>query len=332
MNAVQVSVSSVQEAGLRRFLLGICSMKRQLLGLALAGLLVCLMPPPITHAASMMSGIAGKPLRLKITNPAEKAEAPWNLVLINGLPESFGLSKGTKLGNGSWSLTPEELKSVLVLSPRAYEGAVDLEIVFVASDNSARERTGVKLLVWADEEPTGEDTLPSTADATSPSPTSAPVASPSTADAPAPSPTPSAAATPVAVATPIAVAEAKSMPTEAPEQQSVTAEDIEDQIEFCRELMQNKRIAAARMMLEPLAQAGNAKAAHALGETYDPSVLTALKVKQERPNIVKARMWYTKAKELGDPNAQASLKALAALQRRNAPRPATPAPAQRNVN
>lgn len=316
--------------------------------LILAGAAALLAPLPMhvvdAVAAPMVSGTGGKPLRLKIAPPAGKPGMEWRLVMINGLPEAFALSKGTKLGSGSWSLTPEEVNNVLVLTPRAYEGAVDLEIVFVASDNQTREQSGMKLIVWAAE---GEQSAAAAENAPSS------VAAPVTASAPAPAVPETAVATAPASAPPAAVPEPAtaapvvasapvpdSIDKAAASQRAVTPEDIVDQIAFCRELIQHKRIAAARMMLEPLAAAGNAKAAHALGETYDPKVLTALKVKVEKPSFSKARTWYTKAKELGDPSATVSLKALAALQRKNAAKNAAPgaapgsAPAagQRNVN
>lgn len=267
-------------------------------------------PAALAAAASTMSATGGKPLRLKVAAPANKPDAPWNLVIINGLPDTFGLSKGTKLSNGSWALGPDDLSSVLVLSPRSYEGAVDLDIVFVAPDNTARERTQLRLLVWAAE---GEPPASTAEQVPAPAPAPAPIEQTA-------APTVAPGALPTTPTSNLAVMHKSALP-----------DDVEDQIEFCRQLLTDKRVASARSMLEPLAVAGHAKAAHALAETFDPKVLRSLKITQVKPDIEKARAWYTKAKELGDPAAQASLDALP-NPRRPQPRKRAAAPQPREQN
>ncbi|HLQ90175.1 MAG TPA: hypothetical protein VK148_09085 [Xanthobacteraceae bacterium] len=64
----------------------------------------------------------------------------------------------------------------------------------------------------------------------------------------------------------------------------------------------NGNVGAARMMLQPAAEAGDPAAAFALAETYDPVVLGRLGVKGGiSPDIAQARKWYAKSKELGSP-------------------------------
>jgi hypothetical protein len=65
------------------------------------------------------------------------------------------------------------------------------------------------------------------------------------------------------------------------------------------ELLANQDISAARMMFQRAAEAGDATAAFALAETYDPSVLKKLGVTGIKPDIALAHEWYEKAETLG---------------------------------
>jgi hypothetical protein len=70
-------------------------------------------------------------------------------------------------------------------------------------------------------------------------------------------------------------------------------------------------IVAARAVYERAAEMGSAQAALALGSTYDPGRLWSLGVFGMVGNKDKARHWYTRADQLGHPNAKDRLKALA---------------------
>jgi len=69
-------------------------------------------------------------------------------------------------------------------------------------------------------------------------------------------------------------------------------------------------IAAARLVLRHVAEAHNARAALALGATYDPNVLKTLGIHGIAPDIPAARSWYEKAKEYGSAEALQRLEKL----------------------
>ena len=74
------------------------------------------------------------------------------------------------------------------------------------------------------------------------------------------------------------------------------------------DFLANGNIGSARMMLQPAAEAGDAMAAFALAETYDPVVLQRLGVKGGiSPDIAQARKWYAKSRDLGSAMAQERL-------------------------
>ena len=90
-----------------------------------------------------------------------------------------------------------------------------------------------------------------------------------------------------------ALAPAKSQPPR------LAASEIELLIKRGAEYMANGNVAAARMILQPAAEAGDPAAAFALAETYDPRVLNKLNAKGGiAADVGFARTWYEKAKDL----------------------------------
>nr|WP_294529682.1 hypothetical protein [uncultured Rhodopila sp.] len=67
-------------------------------------------------------------------------------------------------------------------------------------------------------------------------------------------------------------------------------------------------IAAARLLFRHAADAGNARAAVAMGKTYDPDYLAAAPAQGEKADLGRAAEWYRKAVALGDPQAADLLK------------------------
>lgn len=75
-------------------------------------------------------------------------------------------------------------------------------------------------------------------------------------------------------------------------------------------------IAAARLVLRPVAEDGDAQASVMLAESYDPQILDKLVVHGIVPDVAMARHWYEVAKRLGSAEANRRLELLAASQNR----------------
>jgi hypothetical protein len=73
-------------------------------------------------------------------------------------------------------------------------------------------------------------------------------------------------------------------------------------------------LAAARLVLRRAADAGDARAAMTLAETYDPAILEKLGVHGVVPDLAVARGWYEKAKQFGATEATQRLELLASKQ------------------
>jgi len=76
------------------------------------------------------------------------------------------------------------------------------------------------------------------------------------------------------------------------------------------ELLNKGDVSGARLLLERLAESGNARAAFMLAETFDPRVLSRLGVFGIRGDVAKARELYTRARTLGSAQAGERIDAL----------------------
>jgi TPR repeat protein len=102
--------------------------------------------------------------------------------------------------------------------------------------------------------------------------------------------------------------EAKSKP------RRLDPDELSAMVKSGAEYMANGSVGAARMMLRPAADAGDAAAAFALAEAYDPLVLEQLKAKGGiTADVGLAQAWYRKARDLGSTAAQERLERLSRL-------------------
>jgi hypothetical protein len=82
-----------------------------------------------------------------------------------------------------------------------------------------------------------------------------------------------------------------------------------------QQLFETGDLAGARLLLQRAADAGNSRAAFALGASYDPLVLNDLGVLGVMADVAKARAWYEKAKEYGSADAPKRLELLVSQSR-----------------
>lgn len=132
-----------------------------------------------------------------------------------------------------------------------------------------------------------------------------------------------AARAPAIVAPPtVAAAPAPEAPAlEAPRAEMPATADAEDLVARGSELLGNGDIAAARLFFERAAEAGNAHAALFVGRTFDPAYLERAGVRGMRGDLDEAAVWYRRARDLGESDAQRYLDNLAARRILEAPAP-----------
>jgi hypothetical protein len=104
------------------------------------------------------------------------------------------------------------------------------------------------------------------------------------------------------------------VPTEAPRAQALRPLDREEVAMLFKrgeQMVDDGDIAAARLMFARAVEAGDARAALALGATFDPLVLKHLGVLGVPADVEQARHWYGRAAQLGSDEASRRLEQLA---------------------
>jgi TPR repeat protein len=127
--------------------------------------------------------------------------------------------------------------------------------------------------------------------------------------APAPAAAPTVAAPPVPIPQP-----APPLPdtaNSASDSLLLDRDEIAMLVKRGQELLANGDISSARLLLRRAAAAGNANAALALGETFDPQVIQRLGAVGAEPDAALARQWYQRASDLGSDAATQQLAKLA---------------------
>jgi hypothetical protein len=78
-----------------------------------------------------------------------------------------------------------------------------------------------------------------------------------------------------------------------------------------QDLLASGDVQSARLLLLRGAEARDARAALLVGTTYDPVLLRQIGADGPMADTAQARLWYQRAKEWGEPDAQRKLDAMA---------------------
>ena len=209
------------------------------------------------------------------------------LVVVSGFANGTTLSVGGLMADNNWWLSAADLKQAMVRPPQHFVGAMNVSVELRLADTTLQDRRTLHFK-WVDAGPSvASDIVPAPA-------------------APKPAPAPAVVAS-VPASAPVVAAEQPIRPAA----HFLAAEEITAILKRGNDLIASGDIAAARMVLLPAAQAGNAPAAMILAGTYDPTKLQKLGVYGLSPDIALARHWYEKAKQFGSPDARRRLEMLA---------------------
>lgn len=196
---------------------------------------------------------------------------------IGGLPGGATLSRGRPLRGGGWRILASDAGHALIHLPAGFNGVIDLSVELRLFDDSVVDR-GMVHVAWAQTEPNES----------------------------AGSPVPERAS---AVASAVPAADLNAV---APAANSAgDHEPIEILIGRCEQLVAEGDVDAARGLLTPVAEARDARAALALGATYDPIMLAILQAPGGAADIPVALDWYKKAEEFGSREAEQRSRLLA---------------------
>ncbi len=97
---------------------------------------------------------------------------------------------------------------------------------------------------------------------------------------------------------------ASQIRTAAVEPPASASDAVSAALQRARDLFSAGDVAGARALLRPEAESGNAQAALALGQSYDPMTFTPDSPANAGPDATEAFRWYQKAMELGAPEGE----------------------------
>ncbi len=225
-----------------------------------------------------VSGPAGEPLLVKIVLPPNPS-ATYSFLMFQGLPKKFTMSSGFRTKN-QWAVSLNDIGGLRIVPPPGYTGSFPLDVLLVKGKDAEPERRTMTVAFLPADTPTG---------ATSNLASRVLTSGREGDDLDPIQPGPAAGA-------------------------SVVAQPMNDDDRFNMErgdaLFQQGDVSAARLLYHRMAKKGVAAAAFAMGRTYDPDYLRALKVEGLQPDVAQAHVWYKMANELGSREARNRLLTL----------------------
>lgn len=265
-------------------------------------------PPRRTATLAVQdgSGFTNDPVPLGIHVGAPPPDA---FVSISGLTAGSRLTSGKRVGGSEWRVPATEISGVSVIPPEGFTG--QMLVTAELRDATGAALTGSSTRLTWQAAPNAAPSLATVAPS--------PVAPRAVTPAPAAAVTPSVVAPPpppVAAAPPVTVATAAPPPIAAPQPQAEAVRSLDPRevaalIRRGQDLLASGDVQSARLLLMRGAEARDARAALLVGTTYDPALLRQIGADGPLADIAQARIWYQRAKEWGEPDAQRKLDALA---------------------
>jgi hypothetical protein len=210
-------------------------------------------------------------------------------VEISGLSAGMTVSAGRQQGAGRWRMLATDVDNAMIHLPPGFSGAIDLAIELRLFDDTLVDRGSLRVewLQTAPIESAGATTVSKTSDNNALA-TAAPTDQNATQHA----------TDAVAVSQNSAD---EALAAAAPADQNATAHATDSQqnhksiaslIGHSEKLLSEGQVEAARLLLLPAAEARDARAALALGATYDPTMLAMLQVHGVASDVSMAVDWY----------------------------------------
>jgi len=200
---------------------------------------------------------------------------------ISGLPAGTTISSGRPLGAGGWRILAADVDNAMIRPPPEFSGVITFTAELRRANDTVLDRASFRL-EWR---PTGNSTsIKFAGNMVAPDSATNKITTPS---APTDQDAARVAAKPF-----------------------VSREQIELLVARSEQLVSEGDVESARTLLQRAAEAGDARAALALGSTYDPIMLSILHARGVTGDAFLARFWYRKASAFGSQEAQQRLDLL----------------------
>lgn len=213
---------------------------------------------------------------------------------ISNLPSGTTITSGRPLGPGVWRILAGDLGNAVIHPPPGFSGTIDLAIELRRIDDTVIARRSLRI-EWPQKPTPILEPIESVGVVAAAVPTGANAPSESFADKGA------AATMPRDQIAGLAAIAGKG-----------GRDTIELLIGHSEKLLSESQVEAARLLLMPAAEAHDARAALALGATYDPIMLAIFQAPGVAADVSMALDWYKKAREFGSQKAEERLNAMTA--------------------
>jgi hypothetical protein len=247
---------------------------------------------PSPQLVAVQSNVRGSSDELPLGLAVEGRDEGVTLVVVD-LPAGSSLTTGREFGADAWRMAAADISRAMLRRPPGFTGPMDLIVELHLADDTVVDRRSLRL-EWI-------------------SPTPAPVAAsvaPWRAAAAANGGAQSGGVQSAGVQSGGAQSAGVVDQVDKPERQ-LDAATIAELMSRADKFIAVGDISAARVLLRRAAEARDPRAAFALGATYDPIALEKLGVRGTAGDVLMARKWYDRAKELGSSEAQGRLEMLA---------------------
>jgi hypothetical protein len=252
--------------------------------------------------ASDIRGIVGDwiPLNISVDGQMREGDA-----IITGFAPGMTLSMGEAYGSGGWRVAVADLPKLQAHLPANFNGGMDLVIDLRGGDAKVVDRKAIRF------------------DAANPRLALASMGRPQPPAQPqgigpvsTPAPGPARGEETVIAALPRNQTNQIDRANQAVDEVNIRARQMDPaeaavMLKRGEELAKTGDLAAARLLLQRVAETNHPGAAFALAATYDPIVLRQLAVLGMSGDVKIARQWYERARDLGQKEAAARLEALA---------------------
>jgi hypothetical protein len=239
--------------------------------------------PPSRLDVDDQQAFTNEPLPLTVVVEHSRKD---EVLLFTGLVAGTRLSAGILTGASTWRLSPDKLTGLYLYPPKDFVGVMNTAVDLIGADKRLLDSRAVQLK-WISKQ-------------TNPAPAQAAVPAPAAAAALAPAPVRAAEAATVLATTGEQIGVRAPRPTAV---EPIDPGEVDLLMQQGRQALTGGDISAARVAFRRLADAGNAEAALALAQTYDPSYLARHNVIGLSGDRTTAKELYERARELGSTEA-----------------------------
>lgn len=224
-----------------------------------------------------LTAVPGKPLPLTIKPPASGVQ-DVKFVMVRGVPEGASFTAGFRVRQ-SWFIAARDLARAELMLPAGTGAGFTLELIFFrASEEPPLGNSLLEVKVAAARNTDGQE---------------------------------SRGGQMLTSASPLDDLDIAPKPQPQKGRAAFTATQEADMLKRAENFMRLGDVSSARLLFEDLAAHGSAKGALAMGRSFDPSFLRQVFVAGNlAPDREKAKLWYQRAQDLGDPDAGRHLAAL----------------------